>query len=74
MRKYIRSSANSAKRLTSIKITAAHESDAMFTLENVAEILSQIPELSNYNIGIGESPDGISQLLIGDTIYGVVGG
>ena len=69
MKKYIRSSTSSARKSTSVKITAACEGQALFSLENLAELLQQLPQLSNYRIGLGTSPNGHPQFAIGDTVY-----
>jgi hypothetical protein len=73
MKTYVRSSANRSRRSTRLRITAAQESAPIFTPENFAELLSQLPEMQGYNVSIGESPEGTLQFIIGDNIYDCMG-
>ena len=73
MKRYIKSSKNTARRLPLLKITASSGSLPIFTPENFAEMLSQLPQFSDYNIGLDYSPEGTPVFSIGDTDYNCVG-
>ncbi len=45
--------------------------ETLFTTSSIIDLLSQIEELQEYEIGIAETPDGSIQLTIGDSVYDI---
>lgn len=60
------------KTMNSIKANQRVGYDYMFTAEEVVQLLNHMVELSDYDISLDKSSNGILKITVGDSVYQII--